>query len=416
MARDEAALTEAIDAVTGSMPGMVMQRIVDQVLVLIAEADGAVVELVDNEWLRYVCASGRLADHVGTVLPAQGSLSGLAVQTGETQHCVDAAIDARVDRQACMRVGATSMVCVPLRRGAVPIGVLKVSSAAAHAFDRHDVAALAGLAKFITVTITAASEIAEITHELLIGKGEAQAGLTARASEDRDRGGAKTSAGRVGSFVANVLQPGALADVAQRRQIEEILAQQSITIVAQPIVDLRTGEVVYVEALARFDAVPSQPPDAWFAHAHRLGLGIALEMLAVRQAAKLLDHLPQGVRLCVNASPEVIGATELDRVLQVDGAQQLVLELTEHLKVGDYPRLRAALARLRDHGARLAIDDTGAGFSSLAHIVKLAPDIINLAGPRYRSRSRSPFSRRRVCDPGCRDRRHRHRRGNRDPR
>lgn len=98
MVRDEAALTEAVDEVTGSMPGMVMQRIVDQVLVLIAGADGAVVELADDGWLRYVCASGRLADHVGTILPAQGSLSGLAVQTGETQHCVDAATDDRVAR------------------------------------------------------------------------------------------------------------------------------------------------------------------------------------------------------------------------------------------------------------------------------------------------------------------------------
>lgn len=374
---EESALSEAIDEVTGSMPKMVMQRIVDQVLVLISGADGAVVELAHDSWLTYVCAAGRLADHVGTILPAQGSLSGLAVQTGETQHCLDAATDERVARRACLRIGAISMVCVPLRRGVVPIGVLKVSSARAGAFDRDDVAVLTRLAKFITATITAASEIAEITNELIAGD------VSFRAAPETTRQGGDrcppaTSADQVSSFVANVLRPGIVEDLAIRQQIEEIIAQQSIEMVAQPIVDLNSGDVVAVEALARFPAAPSQPPDAWFAQAHRLGLGVQLEMVAVRHAVKMLDQLPPGVRLGINASPQAIGAAELGRVLHVAGARRIIVELTEHLKVDDYPRLRLALTGLRNQGVRLAVDDTGAGFASLAHIVKLAPEIIKL--------------------------------------
>ena len=59
-------------------------------------------------------------------------------------------------------------------------------------------------------------------------------------------------------------------------------------------------------------------------------------------------------------------------------AARVVLELTEHTMVDDYPRLIACLRTLRRSGARIAIDDTGSGYSSLAHILKLAPDFIKL--------------------------------------
>ena len=57
---------------------------------------------------------------------------------------------------------------------------------------------------------------------------------------------------------------------------------------------------------------------------------------------------------------------------------RVVLELTEHMPVEDYTALNAALAPLRAQGARLAVDDTGAGFASLRHILDLRPDIIKL--------------------------------------
>ena len=54
------------------------------------------------------------------------------------------------------------------------------------------------------------------------------------------------------------------------------------------------------------------------------------------------------------------------------------MELTEQVRVDDYPLLSHTLEQLRSLGVRLAIDDTGAGFASLAHILKLAPDLIKL--------------------------------------
>ena len=69
---------------------------------------------------------------------------------------------------------------------------------------------------------------------------------------------------------------------------------------------------------------------------------------------------------------------EVRQLLAASDSRRVVMELTEQAKVDDYPRLSRALKQLRLMGVRLAIDDTGAGFASLAHILKLAPDLIKL--------------------------------------
>ena len=82
--------------------------------------------------------------------------------------------------------------------------------------------------------------------------------------------------------------------------------------------------------------------------------------------------------MCVNAGPEAMGSDEVRQLVAACDSRRVVMELTEQVKVDDYPRLSHALKQLRLMGVRLAIDDTGAGFASLAHILKLAPDIIKL--------------------------------------
>ena len=56
----------------------------------------------------------------------------------------------------------------------------------------------------------------------------------------------------------------------------------------------------------------------------------------------------------------------------------VVVEITEHDPVEDYAALNAALAPLRAAGARIAVDDTGAGFASMRHVLELHPDIIKI--------------------------------------
>lgn len=108
-------------------------------------ADAAVVELLDEddaETLVYRAASGRAASFVGLRLSVATSLSGRAVRSGAVLQCADSEEDPRVDRDACRRVGARSMLVVPLRHGATTVGVLKVASPAPGAFDDEDAGAL----------------------------------------------------------------------------------------------------------------------------------------------------------------------------------------------------------------------------------------------------------------------------------
>jgi EAL domain-containing protein (putative c-di-GMP-specific phosphodiesterase class I) len=156
-----------------------------------------------------------------------------------------------------------------------------------------------------------------------------------------------------------------------------VLDSKGLAMAFQPIVDLIDGSVVGYEALARFALGPERPPDAWFAEAEAVGLGRELEAAALRSALAHLDRLPAETYLSLNASPLTAVSPFLKRLL-ADVGERIVVEITEHAPVADYDALREALGELRAQGVRVAIDDAGAGFASLTHILRLMPDLIKL--------------------------------------
>jgi EAL domain-containing protein (putative c-di-GMP-specific phosphodiesterase class I) len=127
------------------------------------------------------------------------------------------------------------------------------------------------------------------------------------------------------SAAATIIEPG-LRKEQYRSEIETrlspVLAGGGPVVVLQPIVDLATGERVGAEALSRFPAEWHKAPDVVFAEAHAIGLGDRLELLALQRAAADLDSVPGYV----------------------------------------------------------SMNDVGAGFSSLRHIVVTSPDVIKMAG------------------------------------
>jgi EAL domain-containing protein (putative c-di-GMP-specific phosphodiesterase class I) len=160
-------------------------------------------------------------------------------------------------------------------------------------------------------------------------------------------------------------------------RIRAILDSDHMDIEFQPIFDLLDCRIVSLEALARFWTEPMRSPSAWFAEATEVGLGVELELAAMRAALLRLEDFPADVAIALNVSP----GTALDPrfcELLVDVAERVVIEITEHAQVDDYDALRDALAPLRERGAQLAIDDVGAGFANLRHILRLAPDIVKL--------------------------------------
>lgn len=165
----------------------------------------------------------------------------------------------------------------------------------------------------------------------------------------------------------------------QRARIERVLEDDSrLAIALQPIRDLSNRNVAGYEALSRFSAPPKRGPDRWFTEAHAVGLGGELELHAAQRAVARLRELPRDTYLSVNVSPNVAESQGFAEVLDVPGAERLVLEITEHARIDDYDRFADALRAIRERGIRLAVDDAGAGFSSLRHILRLAPDFIKL--------------------------------------
>lgn len=149
--------------------------------------------------------------------------------------------------------------------------------------------------------------------------------------------------------------------------------------VFQPVYTIATGELHGFECLSRFDLEPLRPPDQWFKAAHEVGMGLDLERHAIDIALGALLRLPAHWHLSVNCSPQLILSGQLPRRLGVEyDISRVTLEITEHAAVDDYDALAEALAPLRRRGATLAVDDAGAGYSSMRHILCLQPDMIKL--------------------------------------
>jgi EAL domain-containing protein (putative c-di-GMP-specific phosphodiesterase class I) len=179
---------------------------------------------------------------------------------------------------------------------------------------------------------------------------------------------------------ALVLEPGLRlrerAEQIESRLVPLMEKHRGPVVVYQPIVDLATRARVGAEALSRFPAEWGLAPDVCFAEAHSIGLGDELEILALARAAEALDEVSGYVAM--NVSPQTLMLPQCQELLALLPLDRVLLELSEHDPVEDYAGLTATLEPLRRMGMRLAIDDVGAGFSSLRHIVLTHPDVIKL--------------------------------------
>ena len=137
--------------------------------------------------------------------------------------------------------------------------------------------------------------------------------------------------------------------------------------------------VVGYEALARFDGGPEHGPAVWFAAAQRHGRRAELEAAALRSGLRARESLPPNCFLSINVSPDLLVD---DRVRAVwrehDDLTGVVVELTEQTPIESYSALARDLAVLRATGALIAVDDAGAGYAGLQHLLRLRPAIIKL--------------------------------------
>jgi len=176
-----------------------------------------------------------------------------------------------------------------------------------------------------------------------------------------------------------------------RRALAETIAEGRIAMAAQPIVDLRSGAIHAYEALARFRIEGDLSTGELFALAERVGMREQLDLACLTRGLDLLPERPPGTRLSVNVSSQLLADPRaIELLASRPDLHGLVLEITEEALVRDYAALQLALRPLVELGARVAVDDMGAGYSGLRHAIDLHPTYLKLDRMLVRGIDRDP--------------------------
>ena len=172
----------------------------------------------------------------------------------------------------------------------------------------------------------------------------------------------------------------------QRQALISILNRGAVTSLFQPIVSTLEERIVGFEALSRGPSdSPLHSPVTLFAAARHHGILTELEMLCRDRAVSRFCNLNLPGKLFLNVSPESLlehqhypGRTL--EILQRNGLKpdQVVIELTEQAPIEDLSLLRSALHHYRDMGFSIALDDLGAGYSSLRLWSELQPEFVKI--------------------------------------
>jgi EAL domain-containing protein (putative c-di-GMP-specific phosphodiesterase class I) len=333
-------------------PLLTILRVVDAARSMIAAAQGVSIDLVDGAGRLCTAHSQGAIERIDDCGPDHRTLALAALTLGRTQRCDD------LGRAAGPGASTRSLLCVPLFQAGTALGVLRVAAPSRSAFDDRDVALLDALAEFVASVVASAAAVSGATGRVI------ERSVDAR------------STGAASEFVANVLQPGMVATRANRDRIERIISDSSFDMLVQPIVKLGTHKPIGFEALTLFHG-STLSPDKWFASAYAAGLGVELERAVVHSALQLRRSLPQHTYLAINVGSGFFADPAFLTVLD-DQLSDVVFEITEQAPIVDYPTTLATIDHLRRRGARIAVDDTGAGFANLAHLLHLRPDIVKL--------------------------------------
>ena len=157
--------------------------------------------------------------------------------------------------------------------------------------------------------------------------------------------------------------------------LSRVLAPGGLRTVTQPLVRTADGTVVGYEALSRTADLPGVPPDRFLALAGVHGCRTEVELACVRAALEA-GRPPGDALLFLNVSPALLLDPRFAELVPL--LPPHVLELTEHEPVADYGPLRERLSEWQDHGTLLAVDDVGAGYATMAHVVRLSPAFLKI--------------------------------------
>ena len=164
--------------------------------------------------------------------------------------------------------------------------------------------------------------------------------------------------------------------------------ETELYLVFQPIVDSHTGRTIALESLARWSspALGEVPPSAFIPVAERAGLIASLTDILLRKTLDGIARWPDDLRVSFNLSASDIGnAARVERLIGIVAESgvapgRIEMEMTETALLNHYEDARAGIDRLHQAGLRVALDDFGAGFSSLNHVNQLPLDNLKIDG------------------------------------
>lgn len=169
-------------------------------------------------------------------------------------------------------------------------------------------------------------------------------------------------------------------------ELEKILRLKDIKAVFQPIASLVDGEVFGYEALSRGpQGSLLERPDVLFPAAEKFNKVWELEFLCRSKALARANGLPKDKMLFVNVDPKIINDQRFQKGVTLDmlahykiDASKIIFEITEKNSIEDYKSFRKVLDNYTSQGYKIAIDDTGSGYSGLKLLTETRPQFIKI--------------------------------------
>jgi EAL domain-containing protein (putative c-di-GMP-specific phosphodiesterase class I) len=175
-------------------------------------------------------------------------------------------------------------------------------------------------------------------------------------------------------------------ELQNRGRLQKILLEEKITTVYQPIIDLKKMEIYGYEALSRGPANSEiEAPVILFTLAEDIGLLFDLDRLCRKRSIINAKGKEPGKKLFVNTLPNLIYDPEFSATAFVEflnehkiPIQDIVFEITERDAIEQFAQFKKALGHYIKEGINIAIDDVGAGYSSLEAIVEIEPKYVKI--------------------------------------